>query len=738
MAPETTSDSSLLRTPEQCDDQLANYIRHNDWEGVLQTLRIMQQLGFVQTEQTFFKCLQACTSSSNTNSTSTDLSLLVDVWNALKQTVEPTQMHVEYILQQCCRTPPSLSRGDDDDDDDNNNVWSLLRQSSQTHNHAIQVLCRRGQWKWALREWKILQQQLFADSINSTSSKATQPETYHALWNVCIQAKDCPIQTLLSLLQAAEAILTAMDVLELLQIIAPQQSWRNVWALWEFLRQHHAAKLSLECYHAILFHRHVPLTTAQALLRDLQRTQSPTIETYNRVMYLAQRERQIAFVLQLLQELQQKYNLTPNVVTYTHVVRACLQDRQWKRALVVFEVAQDKLGLLDVYLYTAAMEACVALKQSRQALQLLDEMKQQKIAPNSFTYRVAMQAAPHRALEFLHALKATSDDASIPLITYNAALQALAQTAKQQAKEPNVVTTTTNTTTSANTNTPIWQHAVNLLEEIKEQNLQPDGFTYNAVIMCCCHGPWELALQFIQEMQDSSQPPNRLVYTAAIASCGKHGQADHALRLLAQMKQHKIQPDLITYNAVFTALRVAHRPEQAWQLWKELLEQGTTQPKTLLLTRTAEAGVLKRQYSTGKASLVPDIITITEVIGALAGTDESEDYQAHVDGILAYAVERKLLLNGFLDSSNEINLSGLTFPVARAACRYLLQNYEHVDNQELTLITGVGKQSNKTSLRDYLQEWLEQEFGLKTSIPRFAQGTLVISSESLLRRASRS
>ncbi|GAX10377.1 hypothetical protein FisN_3Lh593 [Fistulifera solaris] len=728
MASETTStwtDDSLWLTPEQCDDHLADYIRHNDWEGVLQTLRIMQQLKFVQTEQTFLKCLQA-TSSSTNNTTSTDNSLLVEVWNALKQTVEPTRMHVEYILRHCCLTPTS-SRHDDDE------VWSLLRQSSQTHNDAIQVLCRLGQWKWALREWKLLQQQ---SRLNVSVIDSTQVETYRALWNVCIHAKDCPIQTLLSLLQAAEAILTAADVLELLQKTASQQSWRNVWTLWEFLRQHHAAKLSLECYHAILFHRHVPLATAQSLLRDLQRTQSPTIETYNRVMYLAQRERNVPLVLQLLQELQQKYNLAPNVVTYTHVVRACLQDRQWKRALVLFEVAQDKLGLLDVYLYTAAMEACVALKQSKRALQFLDEMKQQQIVPNSFTYRVAMQAAPHRALEFLHALKATIVDATIPLITYNAALQALAQTAKLQAKEPNDVTTTTNATISANETTPIWQHAVNLLEEIKQQNLQPDGFTYNAVIMCCCYGPWELALQYIQEMQDSAQPPNRLVYTAAIASCGKHGQADHALRLLAQMKQHKIQPDLVTYNAVFNALRVAHRPEQSWQLWNELLEQGTAQPKTLLLTRTAEAGVPKRRYSTGKANLVPDIITITEVIGALAGADESEAYQAHVDGILAYAVERKLLLNGFLDSANEINLSGLTFPVARAACRYLLKHYEHVDNQELTLITGVGKQSNKTSLRDYLKEWLEQEFGLITSIPRYAQGTLVISSESLLGRAS--
>ncbi|GAX20557.1 hypothetical protein FisN_3Hh593 [Fistulifera solaris] len=723
MASETTLTDLPSITPEQCDDQLSDYIRHNDWEGVLLTLRIMQQLEFVQTEQTFLKCLQATSSSTN----STDNSLLVEVWNALKQTVEPTRMHVEYILDHCS----SMSSRDDDDD-----VWSLLRQSSQTHNDAIQVLCRRGQWKWALREWKLFQQR--ESGHNASAIDSTQAETYRALWNVCIHAKDCPIETLLSLLQGAEAILTAADVLELLQMAAPQQSWRTVWTFWEFLRQHHAAKLTLDCYHAILFHRHVPLTTAQSLLRDLQRTQSPTIETYNRVMYLAQRERNVPLVLQLLQELQQKYNLAPNAVTYTHVVRACLQDRQWKRALVVFEVAQDKLGRLDVYLYTAAMEACVALKQSGRALQLLDEMKQQKIVPNSFTYRVAMQAAPHRALEFLHELKATSDDASIPLITYNAALQALAQTAKQQAKEPHVATTTTNTTNSANETTPVWQYAVNLLEEIKQQNLQPDGFTYNAVIMCCCHGPWELALQYIQEMQDSSQPPNRLVYTAAIASCGKHGQADHALHLLAQMKRNKIQPDLVAYNAVFTALRVAHRPEQAWQLWNELLEQGTAQPKTLMLTRTEEAGVPKRQYSSGKANLLPDIITITEVIGALAGADDSEDYQTQVDGILAYAVARKLLLNGFLDSSNEINLSGLTFSVARAACRYLLKHYEHVDNQELTLITGVGKQSNKTSLRDYLQAWLEQEFGLKSSIPRFAQGTLVISSESLLRRASRS
>ena len=662
----------------------------------------------------------------------------MEVWQALRQTVAPTRAHVEYVLQQYCQTLQ----------DEDDRVWNVLRQSASTYNWALQMLCQRGQWKWALREWKHMQQQqqpnaTVDDAVTDTVANHTHPttttlpETYRALWNVCIKANDCPMDALVSVLQAANAILTEDDVSEILQTLcrSPQRSWRNAMTLWEFLKQQHASKLTLPSFHAVLFHRHLPLATAQSLLRDLQRHHhlTPTIETYNRVMYLAQREGNVPTVLQLLQELQQKYNLPPNVVTYTHVVRACLMDRQWKRALVVFDVAQDKLPALDVYLYTAAMEACVALKQPARALELLQEMHEKEIVPNSFTYRVAMQAAPHRALEFLHALKqATNNATNIPLITYNAALQALAQTAKQQAKQeqqPSLGITAANATSA---NTPIWQHAVDLLEEIKQQNLQPDGFTYNAVIMCCCHGPWELALQYIQEMQDSSQPPNRLVYTAAIVSCGKHGQADHALQLLAQMKQYKIQPDLVTYNAVFTALRVAQKPVRALQLWNELLEAGTAEPKTLVLSRTVVGDLPKRQYSTGKATLVPDIITITEVIGALAGTDEtSEEYQAHVDGIVAYAVERKLLLNGFLDSSNEINLSGLTFPVARAACRYLLQHYQHVDGQELTLITGVGKQSNKTSLRDYLQEWLETEFGLRTSIPGLAQGTLVISSESL-------
>ena len=121
-----------------------------------------------------------------------------------------------------------------------------------------------------------------------------------------------------------------------------------------------------------------------------------------------------------------------------------------------------------------------------------------------------------------------------------------------------------------------------------------------------------------------------------------------------------------------------------------------------------------------------------------------------------------------LDIQWETDLSGMSFPVARAACRYIIQQAREVaetskdDLRDVSMITGVGrahqtlvqrKQTGRkesfegeqrkesrpdvprsTSLRDYVQEILREDFQppIESDIPKFAQGTVEVSKLSLL------
>jgi pentatricopeptide repeat domain-containing protein 1 len=67
----------------------------------------------------------------------------------------------------------------------------------------------------------------------------------------------------------------------------------------------------------------------------------------------------------------------------------------------------------------------------------------------------------------------------------------------------------------------LWMRAVDLLEQIKNDGLEPDGFSYSAAISCCgTGGRWKEALDLIKTMQKGGPKtrPNKVAYTAAICT----------------------------------------------------------------------------------------------------------------------------------------------------------------------------------------------------------------------------
>lgn len=172
----------------------------------------------------------------------------------------------------------------------------------------------------------------------------------------------------------------------------------------------------------------------------------------------------------------------------------------------------------------------------------------------------------------------------------------------------------------------------------------------------------------------------------------------------------------------------------------------------------------------------PDIITLTDCIATLSRAG----YTRKMDEVFRQAVEREgivLQSNDSLDSIWEIDLTGLPFPIARAACRYLLQSISNKYQQkssdivleDMVFITGTGlahqkvkeetnwvsptgttqltsfsniastnvldKKDRATSLRDFIQGILGTDFDppIETIVPARAQGTVVIEKNTLAR-----
>lgn len=104
-------------------------------------------------------------------------------------------------------------------------------------------------------------------------------------------------------------------------------------------------------------------------------------------------------------------------------------------------------------------------------------------------------------------------DMNINLITYNAAITALAKAARKNSKDFR------NLGIKKLEKVELWPKALSLLNRMKEDGIQPDGFCYSSAISCCgAEGRWLEACDLLETMKKGGPKtrPNKIAYTAAI------------------------------------------------------------------------------------------------------------------------------------------------------------------------------------------------------------------------------
>lgn len=177
------------------------------------------------------------------------------------------------------------------------------------------------------------------------------------------------------------------------------------------------------------------------------------------------------------------------------------------------------------------------------------------------------------------------------------------------------------------------------------------------------------------------------------------------------MKSDGLQPDLVAYNALIGAGMTADKPVEVFDVWLEMCQPSNER-------------------------VSPDIVTLTEVIATLDNAAGKAN-RKRVDNVFSEAVNRGLILRtDSLDTSWEVDLSRLSFPVARAACRYIFrqiveQSAKNEDGdddggvKDLSLITGASK------MREYVRGVLRDELkpAVYCVVPKLEQGTLQVKEQ---------
>ena len=193
-------------------------------------------------------------------------------------------------------------------------------------------------------------------------------------------------------------------------------------------------------------------------------------------------------------------------------------------------------------------------------------------------------------------------------------------------------------------------------------------------------------------------------------------QWEPAYELFIKMKNDGVQPDLVAYNALIGAGMTADKPSEVFDIWKELCQ---------LSNQDGDKKIKKRDVS-------PDIVTLTEVIATLDNASGKVNRE-RVDEVFTEAVNRGLILRkDSLDTSWEVDLSNMSQPIARAACRYIFNqiSQRHAasdddDVKDLSLITGASR------MREHVRGILRDELkpSLYCVVPKLEQGTLLVKKK---------
>ncbi|CAK0831140.1 unnamed protein product, partial [Prorocentrum cordatum] len=97
--------------------------------------------------------------------------------------------------------------------------------------------------------------------------------------------------------------------------------------------------------------------------------------------------------------------------------------------------------------------------------------------------------------------------------------------------------------------------------------------SYNAGISACEKGEqWHRALALLSEMREAKLELDVISYNAGISACEKGEQWQRALALLSEMREAKLEPNVISYNAGISACKKGEQWQRALALLSEMRE----------------------------------------------------------------------------------------------------------------------------------------------------------------------
>jgi len=246
----------------------------------------------------------------------------------------------------------------------------------------------------------------------------------------------------------------------------------------------------------------------------------------------------------------------PDLLNYMSLIRAAGREHNVTKALGLLEELEKSAIGVDTTAYNCVLEVCVACKDRPAAKSLLARMEARSyvdvISYNTFLKLLFADRAQAEIEATLERMR--SSGIRLNVVTYNSLVNA--SMAGQDLPKA-------------------WQ----LIDEMEKEGVRPDAFTCSILMKgvkrSSCPTDVDKVIAIIERAKVT---PDEVLVNSLLDACVRLRNVERLTRVLDTFKATGVVPSLHAIATLIKAYGHARRLDQAWVLWRELIDERATTP----------------------------------------------------------------------------------------------------------------------------------------------------------------
>jgi pentatricopeptide repeat protein len=251
----------------------------------------------------------------------------------------------------------------------------------------------------------------------------------------------------------------------------------------------------------------------------------------------------------------------PDLLNYMSLIRAAGRERNAPKALALLkEVEQSPILAVDTTAYNCVLDVCVACGAeaggASRALELFERMKEVQhvdvISYNTLLKLLMKQQSWAKVEQVLEEMRGRGLKPNV--VTYNSLINAFI---------------------SAGDMASAWRH----LEDMEKYGVQMDAYTCSIMMKGLKHSNRKEDMDRILGLMDKSKVvPDEVLMNTLLDACMRLRDPRRLNDALNQFKASGVVPSMHAHAVLIKAYGQAHRLDQAWKVWRELMHDRRTHP----------------------------------------------------------------------------------------------------------------------------------------------------------------